>query len=325
MSDTSTSASGFDLRSSADLVAVDVCSVLAAGSPFVPFIGAQPIRLVLTLPLVLFFPGYVLLSALFPSGDGTTDDTRLDGFERVGFSVVASVLVVAAVALGLDGSGVGIRPVPVLFSTAGFTLLVSVAAAARRRPERRSVGFPSPKRTLRRFRIRRAETRLDSVLNVVLVLLLVAALVSIGTALGGLGRTESYTEFYLSTGNSSTAAPSAGVAAPDFDGSIGIENHEHSRVRYTVVVQHQRVRPNDPMSIRTRRTLTTRRVTLDAGDSRTIPYAVPSSVGGPHQRVVFLLYEGAVPPTPTVENADQEIHLWATRTANRSETTRGRG
>jgi uncharacterized membrane protein len=37
---------------------------------------------------------------------------------------------------------------------------------------------------------------------------------------------------------------------------------------------------------------------------------------GERLRLVYLLYKGSAPPTPTVDNSYREVHLWINVTAN---------
>ncbi len=310
MSDTSGSRRAF--RFPFDLVFVDVLSVIAAVSPFVPLLAAQPIRLVVTLPLFLFLPGYAAFGALFPES-GIETGERFGGVERFAFAVGTSVLVVAGLALALDYGGVGIRAVPVLFSACGVTVAASVVAAVRRwktESGHERVGFVARSPSLNDLtKIRAPETRPNRILNVVLVVLILASVGSIGLALGGLGHTESYTTMSLLTKNGSKT-----VVADDGSRNllVGIGNHENHRVRYTVVVQRQQVTANDPTTVTTRTPLTRFQVTLNDGQRKRIPYSIPPSASGNHSRVAFLLYESRVPATPTTDNAAQETHLWVT-------------
>ena len=292
-----------------DLVFVDVLSVVAAVAPFVPFLGEQPVRLVVTFPLLLFLPGYAVIAALFPES-GADDDERFGGVERFAFAIGTSVLAVAGIALALDYGGVGIRSTPILFSACGGTIVASAIAAVRRRTgENGRVGFSQWSLRDELQGIFASETRLDGTLNVVLVVLILASVASVGVALGGLGHTESSTSMSLLTKNGT------GTVAAD-GGSrnllVGIGNHENHRVRYTVVVQRQRVAADDPTTVTKRTSLTAFHVTAADGERKRIPYSIPPSAAGDHRRVVFLLYENEVPSTPTMNNAAQETHLWVT-------------
>ena len=76
-----------------DLLIIDILSVLLILS--IIFIPATVARVILGLPFLLFFPGYVLVAALFPRGE-------IDGIERVALSFGMSIAVTALIGLGLN-------------------------------------------------------------------------------------------------------------------------------------------------------------------------------------------------------------------------------
>ena len=85
------------------------------------------LRIALGLFFVLFFPGYTLLSALFP-GRG-----NLDGIERVALSFGLSIAVVPLIGLVLNYTPWGIRLYPILISITLFILVASGVAWYRQR------------------------------------------------------------------------------------------------------------------------------------------------------------------------------------------------
>jgi uncharacterized membrane protein len=84
------------------------------------------LRIILGAPFLLFFPGYTLVTALFSKKEG------LDGIERVLLSLVMSIVVVLFLGLILNYTPWGIRPEPILYSTALFIFITSVIAWLRR-------------------------------------------------------------------------------------------------------------------------------------------------------------------------------------------------
>jgi len=97
------------------------------------------LRAAAVVPFVTLFPGYTLLATLFPSG-GThrtypfdrnesglenpmPTKSGLDGAERLAFSVLLSIVVVAMVALLANFTPWGVTVDPILFGVAGWTLL----------------------------------------------------------------------------------------------------------------------------------------------------------------------------------------------------------
>ncbi len=83
----------------------------------------NPVRIVLGVPFVLFFPGYALITALVPRKTG------MSGIERVALSFGLSIALVILIGLALNYTPFGIRLVPILSSMA-----VSLA-----RPDRRGL------------------------------------------------------------------------------------------------------------------------------------------------------------------------------------------
>lgn len=109
-----------------DLLAIIIFVIVAAIFVMVPPLNETPMRAVLGFPLVLFAPGYVLVSALFPKED------ELDGIERLALSIGLSICVVVFIGLGLNYTPWGIRLKPILLSITAFTLIFTAITAFRR-------------------------------------------------------------------------------------------------------------------------------------------------------------------------------------------------
>ena len=108
-----------------DLILVNILSALLIA--IIAFFPNSSMRIILGLPFILFFPGYVVISALFP---GKKD---LDIIERLAMSFGLSVAIASFIGLILNYTSFGIRLNPVAFSMLLFTFLISIAAMLRRR------------------------------------------------------------------------------------------------------------------------------------------------------------------------------------------------
>jgi len=108
-----------------DLVLINILSVLLVLIIF--FFPNAPMRIILGLPFVLFFTGYVSISALFPRKE------ELDLIERLAFSIGLSIAITSLIGLMLNYTLFGIRMYSVVFTLFSFILLVSVVAIYRRR------------------------------------------------------------------------------------------------------------------------------------------------------------------------------------------------
>jgi hypothetical protein len=93
----------------------------------IAFFPDSPLRIILGVPFILFFPGYVLICAIFPRKD------VLDWFERLGLSFGFSMAVTALMGFVLNYTLSGIRLYTVIFSQLLFILVISAAVIYSRR------------------------------------------------------------------------------------------------------------------------------------------------------------------------------------------------
>lgn len=244
------------------------------------------IRVVLGLPFVLFFPGYVLIAALFPKkGD-------LDGIERVALSFGLSIAVTPLIGLGLNYTPWGIRLAPILISLLLFIAVLSVVAFIRRRklsPEWRYYpvfAFAVPGWT--------EMSRLDRVLSVILVLAVLFAAGSIYYVVTTPKVGEKFTEFYiLGPAGKAEGYPRDLVVGEKGRVTAGIVNHESQPVNYYVeVVMDGHVKQKtSPVSL---------------ADKQKWELPLTFSAASPHKnmKVQFLLYR-AGDKLPY-----RSLHLW---------------
>ena len=85
------------------------------------------LRIVLGLPFVLFFPGFTLISALFPKREW------LNNMERVVLSFGISIATVTLIGFILNFTPWGLQLEAVLYSVASFTIITSIIAWIRLR------------------------------------------------------------------------------------------------------------------------------------------------------------------------------------------------
>ena len=358
-------------RLPADLAAVLGLVVAVNLAVFLPVIRTTPLRILLGLPFVLFVPGYAFIATLFPeagtapvggrtteqgesaddgaaaesvpaekaaiAGDGPLADRGIDGIERVALSFGLSIAIVPLLGLVLNFTPWGIRLVPIMIATSGFTVVATWIAARRR------WALPSGEqfRVLYRAWVAAAraevlapESRTDAALNALLVLSILLAVSSVAYAVAVPEQGESFTEFYLLTEdeNSDLVAadyPTEFVAGEGRELVIGVGNQEHETVAYTVVVQLQQVEFDPPdeqtngsaaanvttVRVRETETLGQFETQLAHNETMTRQYTVRPTLVGENMRLAFLLYRGSPPPDPTVDNAYRETHLWINVTA----------
>jgi uncharacterized membrane protein len=164
------------------------------------FIVIQPlatswVRTVLGLPMVLFFPGYALIAALFPKKDD------LDGIERTALSFGLSIAMVPLLGLALNYTPWGIRLIMILITISIFTLAMCRAAIMRRRGlpegEKFSVTFTAMFHSLQTEMFSKPGIRVDRILTVILVISILASVTMLVYVIVTPKQGEKFTEFYI--------------------------------------------------------------------------------------------------------------------------------
>ncbi|KTG08400.1 hypothetical protein AUR64_19405 [Haloprofundus marisrubri] len=321
-----------------DLVAAFVLLGVAAGAIHTSLSGLP--RLLLTLPLVLFLPGYALVSAIFPDRN-TNSQTAFDdavsglrnplptarsvtGVERVALAVVGSALLVPLVTLGVHFSPQPIALLPVAIGVEGTTGVLLLVALVRRATldadERYAPPYPTaitglfssrpPEHPLRG----RAEGgRLPAV---ALALSLLVLLSTVGYAATVPADDEQFTEFYVETedvdGNTQSMYQNQFTAGSSANLTFGVENREQQSQSYTVVVVSERVQTNgNETTVTESEQIGSADLTLDSKENTTRDVTVTPSMPG-DVRFTLLLYRDGAPAEPSVENAYRSLRLYVT-------------
>ena len=307
-----------------DLVIVLSLTALTVLAVSLPVVRETPLRAVLSIPFLLFVPGYAFVAALFPEASeteremGTLQNRSLTGLERFVLSLGSSVALVPLLGFVLNFTPWGIRLPPMLVAISVFTV-VCVAVGARRRlaltPDRRfDVSLSAWYRSLTDgFLV--SETRTDRILNVALAVVLLFAMTSVGYALVDQQNGEQYTELYLLTRSSdgelvADGYPNDLVASESQPLTVGVRNHEHERTSYTVVTELQRIDSADgSTTVVEEERLDSYSVTLAANETARQERVLTPTLTGDRLRMVFLLYRGDSPTDPRVDNAYRWVHL----------------
>ncbi|MFH5845843.1 DUF1616 domain-containing protein [Haladaptatus sp. CMAA 1909] len=264
------------------------------------------LRVVFVLPLVVFLPGYVLMSALFPGSDedkertfGTgNDDAKyaVGGPERVALSAALSVAIVPMIAALSSFTPWGVRVHPILYGIVGFTLIFTLIAFARRirvpAGRRYSPGVPRVLFSPRGH----SNQGLTVALNVGIVISVILLASTLGFAILNPPQGEAFTEFYMNTNKVNdqtntlynTNLAEEGVTA-------NIHSHERKRMDYTVVAVIERVEGG---SVTERSQFAKEQITVNAGEKKQVKLTGDPAFTGDNVRVRLLLYKGSASGEP---------------------------
>jgi len=280
-------------------------------------------RIILGVIFLIFFPGYSLLAVLFPKKDS------LQYLERVVLSLVLSFAIVSLVALILNYTPWGIRLVPILITMAIFNVAISISALFRRkqllwnerfeiRPSIRTqqrienlvtVLLNSPaaiatlikQRHLPKFEIHRwlkipqwNRGSFNNLLSIILILAVLGATATLVYVVTSPKADESFTDFYiLGSGGMARDYPQELVLGTPVEVTLGIVNHEHQPVNYSVQL---RIDGEEVYEI------TAINLTDEEKWQKSVTLA-PAKAGN-NQKIEFLLYNGE-------ENQPYlSLHLW---------------
>jgi uncharacterized membrane protein len=253
---------------------------------FIILFPSNVLRIILGIPLLLFFPGYALVGALFTKKEG------MGSIERMALSLGLSIAVVPLIGLILNYTPWGIRLESILYSVVPFILVTSIIAWLRRSRLSEDERFTVV------FRVT-MPARGKGIRDMVLTITLVVALLGTTGALTYLITTpkagEVFTEFYiLDLEGKNMNYPGELKVGEETSVIVGIVNHEGKEVNYLVELVMDSKKSTDigPMLL------------VDGqkweGEVSFVPEAA-----GENQRVEFLLYEEG-----KVEPRLGPIYLW---------------
>lgn len=308
-----------------DLAVAVLLTLLTGTVVLTPGITGTNLRLVFGIPFLLFLPGYVLVSVLFPRAEGAETEssaasrtaTGISGFERVSLSVGTSVAVNSMLGFLLNFTPWGIRLLPILVAIYLFTVVTAVVAAVRRLrtppADRFAVPFGYWFDKIR-WGLFRPETRVDAVLNALLVVSLILAVGSVAYAIGFPHQQDSFTQFYVLASDESGEPATDGYPKHVAVGEnvslyVGIENHEHRHVNYTVVVLLQRFYDNSTR-VRSADRLDRFRVSLGSNETTLAKRSVSPTMRGDRLRLAYVLYKGTPPSDSAPSNAYRTAYVW---------------
>lgn len=299
-----------------DLAIVYAWTLLSALAIYAPVVNESPLRVILALPMVLFFPGYALIAALFP-GRG-----EIDGLERFALSFGLSIAVVPLIGLVLNYTPFGIRLDPIVTLLVIFTLCMAAAAQYRRaglpESERFSVPFRGIWEGIRAEFFPGTGTRLDRVLSAIFLIAIVAAVATTVYVIVVPKEGEKFTEFYILGKEGKAADYPADLRVGRKEAIIiGVGNHEYRDVTYTIELLHveQEFDPvTNTSAVRSMERLASFPVTIAHNSTyqERHTFMVNSTSGN---QLTFLLFLDEAPPdsvwgSDRINASYRDLHLW---------------
>lgn len=303
-----------------DLIAV-VLVTIVADLLVVSLMGSW-VRLVATLPLLFFLPGYALVSSLYPEANVSGEHDNGSGIswlERVAISFGLSLVIVPIVALVLWIAGLWLS---VGAFVAGITtvIFIGVLVGAFRRlllPPARRFSLPAERwgDELARGLGTEAPT-IDRVVNGALVVSIVLAggLLAFGITNPLAGETYTSAALLSESAEGELVAsgyPSEFVAGESQPFALELVNEEGAAVTYTVVVQVERVNTEGGgATVVDAQQLETFTVSLADGEQQTVRHTVAPTMTGEELRLSYYVYKGDAPAAVGADSAYRHLFVW---------------
>lgn len=299
-----------------DLIVIGIWLILAIATIYIPFINETFVRVIFTVPVILFIPGYVLIAALFP------EKKSIDGIERFALSVGLSIAVVPLIGLVLNYTPFGIRLDPIVISLTLFTVIMMIITFYRRarlpKDNQFKVPFEKVKPAIKEELFPKNQKKFDKALSIILIIAIIAAVITTVYVIAFPKDGEKFTEFYI-LGEDKMAddyPEKFDAGSPQFVW-IGINNHEYRNVSYTVDV----LLMNAAWDNTTNTSVIYSSEPLDrfslslANDEEYLEMYNFSVASTQYNRLEFLLYNETVPQmTASAEDkmssAYRDLHLW---------------
>jgi uncharacterized membrane protein len=190
----------------------------------------DPLSIVLGLPFIVFIPGYILVSALFPA---KKTERGLDIVERVALGIGLSLIIVALIGVGLNYTPIGIQPISSSFFLLLFIICVGAIAIYRWFKT-----APDDRFTLSlHISLKKPEDNLDKALIAILILVIIITSATFVYVAITSKPVKTYTEFYL-LGPDGRAFdyPEDLIKGENATVNIGITNHEDRTMDYNIEI-----------------------------------------------------------------------------------------
>jgi uncharacterized membrane protein len=272
-----------------DIILTIILTFLGAIFILTPIINSTVFRIIFSLLIILFVPGYSLIAALFPKKDD------LEGIERVVLSFGLSIAAAPLIGLLLNYTPFGIRLEPIIVSLSVFMIFMSTIAYIRRlklqEDERFGVDLDYYLKIVNSFK---RESGTDKILSIVLIIFIILAVSATAYAIVIPKEGEKFTEFYI-LGSNGTASdyPTNLTSGETGNVTVGIVNHEYSTINYKLIIKLNN------------QVIDEKNITLSSNQTYSEPFTfVPYSYGQNHE-LELLLYK-----LPDENNVYRSIHLW---------------
>jgi uncharacterized membrane protein len=216
-----------------DLRIIIVWLLLTGAVIYLPVISSTPVRNFIALPMILFIPGYSLVSSLFP------DNESVSMAERLALSIGLSVVMVPMIGLGLNYTPWGVRLDPIVISLMLLTAVMVAISQYRRailpQAQRHRIIVDGVITGIKEGFLSKDGSRIDRVLSFFLIIAILSTICTTIFVIAIPKEGEKFSEFFiLGEGKKAAAYPATLLSGTQYPMYIGVGNHEYKKIIYTI-------------------------------------------------------------------------------------------
>ncbi|MCK4266152.1 MAG: DUF1616 domain-containing protein [Thermoplasmata archaeon] len=297
-----------------DLLIVIIWAIIAAvGTLMLP--DGDIARIILAIPLLIFLPGYALVSVLWPEKhmkiqskgeDSAPLSKGLDNIERVALSFGLSIAIVSLMGLALHYTPLGITLESSLISDLAFVMVFAGLAYLRRSKmpmeERFHLDFSFKSPTI-------PANRIEKTFILIIAICFIASGITLGYVLTTPSAEQRFSVFYILDANDTAENYPLNITVGDNTSVIlGIVCHEYAVTDYAIIIGLEganitdyNVDWNQPYRLTTNH-VARRNISLNHQDVFQERFNFQLNESGRQKMVCQLLING--------EFTDYEVHLW---------------
>lgn len=186
------------------------------------------VRTIFAIPTILFIPGYVLITALFPNKDDMGITERIS----IGFGLSIAIVSLLGLFLSLT---FGIRLIPILITLYTYTIIIVLVVIYRQGKSQKSQKYVQSRIDNIVDSNARPRREMDNILTVILIFMSILASVTVYYAIATPKAGEKFTEFYvLNTDRKADNYSTSLLLNSPTTLYVGAANNEYRSMNYTV-------------------------------------------------------------------------------------------
>ncbi|MGF7119274.1 DUF1616 domain-containing protein [Methanobacterium oryzae] len=257
-----------------DILIITLLTVFCLISLVISELNNNYIQIIVEYLIVLFLPGYSILTILFPR----TNDFKVK--KRLALSFILSISITLLIAILWNYIPSETRLTSILISISIFTLIIQPISFLRRKQVSESFSLSLTELFKRLISSFKAKSQRNKIISIVLTIFIFIGIFTTAYILLSPKESEKFTEFYILGSNGKAYNYPTNLTVTQ-TGTVyqGIVNHEATDTTYKVIVKFNGT------------IIKNYKISLKSKEKKEIPVTFVTSNPGQNQKLEFFLYK----------------------------------